>query len=82
MLEAWVLLIISESGFHLGLEVSQVTLGGAVVRLGPIGRELRDGDGRQDADDRHDYQQLDEGETFSVSELVQHGLSPFRGIVP
>ena len=63
-------MIVAEERFHGGLEVLQVALGGAVISFGPIGSELRDGDGRQNADDRDDDQQLDESKTFPVSELV------------
>ena len=65
-----ILLVVRHIGFHPGFAVLQVTRGGAVVSLLPVGGKLRDGDGRQDADDRDDDQELDEGEAFSVSELV------------
>jgi len=61
-------LIVGIERFLAGLGILEVRVASRVVRLLPIRRELRDGDGRQDADDRHDDQQLDEGKTFTASE--------------
>ena len=44
----------------------QITLRRRIERSLAIARKLRDGDGCQDADDRDDDQQLDEGKTLLV----------------
>ncbi len=75
-------MLVSELRLHLGLEVSQVTGSGRVEPLDPIGRELRNGDGCQDPDDRHDDQQFDERKALPVSHFAQHSNSPFCGIGP
>jgi hypothetical protein len=66
------LLIVRKRSFHGGSEVSCITGRGRVETPDAVGRELRDGHGSQDADDRNDDQQLDEGKTFSVSHFVKH----------
>ena len=71
------MLVVCVKGFHGGLEVLQVALCRAVVSLLPIGRELRDGDGGQDTDDRNNDQQLDEGEALVASEFTQHACFSF-----
>jgi hypothetical protein len=55
--------------FQGGPEVADIAYSVGVESLDPVGSELRDGDRRQNADDRDDYQQLDQGEAFSVSEF-------------
>ena len=66
------MLIVSEIRFQAGLGVFKITRCRCVVRLCTVRRELRDGDGCQDADDRYDDQKLDEGETFFTSEFAKH----------
>ena len=56
-----------------------VTLGSGVECFLTIGGELRDGDCRQDTDDRNNDQQLDQGKTLLVlAEFLEHGHSPFK----
>jgi len=63
-------LIVGKIRFQSCLGIFQVAGCRTVVSLGAVSRELRDGDGCQDADDRYNDQELDEGETFPVSNLV------------
>ena len=62
-----VCLIVCVIGFEGCLHVLEVSVGPCIETPHPIRSELRDSDGRQDADDRDDDQELDEGEAFSVS---------------
>jgi len=58
--------------------VPQVGLSGGIKTPLSICRKLRDGDGRQDADDGNDDHQLDQSETFfPFSELPNHSLTSF-----
>ena len=57
------------------IEVAQVAHRRGVEAADAVLGELRDGDGRQDADDRHDDHQLHQGKTF-LSFLI-HGLQHF-----
>jgi len=65
-----VVLVVGVERLERGLGVLQVAQRGGVIRLLPVGRKLGDGDGRQDADDRDNDQELNEGKTFSVFESV------------
>ncbi len=58
-------------------EVSQLELGALVERLGTVVPELRNGDGRQDADDGGDDQELDQREAL----LILHDVLPFFVVV-
>ena len=50
--------------------------GGRVLASGPVGQKVRNGDGRQDADDRDNDHELDKGKTFFiVSHFAKH-LNP------
>ena len=42
---------------------------------------LLEGDDRRNSHVNHDSQQLDQGETFAVSQFSQHALSPFAWFV-
>jgi hypothetical protein len=66
---------VAEVGLSSREGVFQVCLGCRVVTSEPVGRELRDGDCRQDADDGHDDHQLDQREALLVShfrEIANH----------
>lgn len=69
-LQKRVRLRISKSRLHLSLEVTNITRSCRVKPFDPIRRELRDGNCSQDADDRNNNQQLDEGKAFSVPDFV------------
>src|ERR1039457_4840332 len=56
--------------FHLSFEVSHVAGGCRVISFCAIRGELWYGDSRQNPDDRHNNQQLNQGKTFSVPKLV------------
>jgi hypothetical protein len=77
VVEKWILLIVGIERFLTGLGIFEVRIGCCVVGFLAVSRELRDGNGCQDADDRDNDQQLDQGETFSATKLVQHDISPF-----
>jgi hypothetical protein len=47
-----------------GRRIAQIRVGAGVKAALPVRGKLRDGDGRQDADDRHDHQQFDQRETL------------------
>jgi len=71
-LEEWINLVIGKCRLKLCLEVPYVAGGSRVKALDAVRRELRDGNCSQDADNRNNDQQLDQGKTFSVSNFVKH----------
>src|SRR2546421_12939942 len=68
------------TGLDVRDRVARGGLGTGVLRLGPLAEERRQGDRGQDADDQHDDEELDQGETLLVldalAELVQHVNPP------
>lgn len=67
-------MIICEVAFKGGLEVPEVACSRRVIAPHTVGSELRDGNCSQNADDRNNDQQLDQGEAFSVSDSVKHSF--------
>lgn len=68
--------------FKIRPEVSNIGYSSSILGPGAIFGELRDGDGRQDADDGHNDHQLNKGKTFlaPLFHLIQernHTNPPF-----
>ena len=53
-------------------EILQVGLGCGIISLAAVQGELRDGNGCQYANDRHDDQEFDKGETLAASPVMCH----------
>src|SRR3989441_5576913 len=77
----WIRRAVYEIALQRGGYVLQVALRGRHLRLRARPQEVRDQDRRQDRDDRHNDQQLNERESTLVVEPAQkelkHSLSPF-----
>src|SRR5659263_742113 len=59
-----------------GVDCAEVGFGLRHLRLRLEREEVRDGNGGQDADDRDDDHQFDQGEPLLAAQFPQHALSP------
>ncbi len=67
--------IVTEERHLGGVNARQVSLRFRLLRLRLIRHEVGNGDGRQDADDRHDDHQLNQGKTLVTFDLLKHCCS-------
>ena len=74
----WIGICIDAIGFHRSCHGTHVCLCAAYLGTRLRFKEVGDGDGRQNGDNRHDDQQLDQGKTqsFSHGRLLREGMSP------
>jgi len=63
---------ITEECLRCGICILHIRLRVGVITSGPICRELRDGDGRQNTDDRDNNHELDEGKTLLAFSLTKY----------
>src|SRR5439155_6419594 len=75
--EAGEAVLLLEEGLLGGEDRLRVRLGLALLRARLELDEVRNGDGREDADDRNDDHQLDQRKAFL--QLFEHGWTPVRG---
>jgi hypothetical protein len=66
-----------------GVVAFEFPFGLSVVSFGPVGRELRDGDGGQNTDNRDNNHQLDQRKTFLtfLTENIQYIIPPYNSIL-
>src|SRR5262249_35061365 len=61
--------VVDEVGLVRGRRVARVGCHAGIEAAGPVRRELRDRDRGEDADDGHDHQELDQGESLRLLAL-------------